>query len=64
MPFKSEAQRRKFYAMAETGEVSEHTLKKWEKETPDKKLPEHVKKSYYQDGQHDALTQLGLKSGE
>jgi len=45
MPFKSKAQRRKFYAMARSGEISPETVEKWEKETPKgKKLPEHVEK--------------------
>jgi hypothetical protein len=43
MPFRSEAQRRKFYAMARRGEISADTLKKWEDETPkSKKLPERI----------------------
>lgn len=46
MPFKSKAQRRKFYAMADRGEISKETLKKWEDHTPkDKPLPERVKKA-------------------
>lgn len=48
MPFKSEAQRRKFHAMAGRGEMSQATVKKWEDETPKKvkkKLPYHVKKA-------------------
>lgn len=45
MPFKSQAQRRKFYAMARRGEISEGTVKRWEDETPKgKKLPEKVMK--------------------
>lgn len=45
MPFKSEAQRRKFYAMAGRGEISRETVKHWEEATPKgKKLPEHVAK--------------------
>ena len=43
MPFKSEAQRRLFYAKARRGEMSPATIKKWEKHTPDKKLQERVK---------------------
>lgn len=43
-PFKSEAQRRKFYAMAGRGEISKGEVHKWEEETPDKKLPERVHK--------------------
>lgn len=44
MPFESEAQRRKFYAMADRGEISKETVKEWERETGDKKLPERKKK--------------------
>jgi len=43
MPFKSEAQRRKFYAMTKRGEISPSTVKRWEKHTPKGKLPEKVK---------------------
>jgi hypothetical protein len=46
MPFKSKAQRRKFYAMADRGEISDATVKHWEDATPKgKKLPERVKKA-------------------
>lgn len=41
MPFKSEAQRRKFYAMAERGEISKSKVKEWESETKGK-LPKRV----------------------
>lgn len=45
MPFKSKAQRRKFYAMADRGEISKKKVKEWEDATPKgKKLPERVKK--------------------
>lgn len=45
MPFKSEAQRRKFYAMERRGEISKETLDKWVAETPKgKKLPKRLKK--------------------
>ncbi len=53
MPFKSEAQRRLFYAKAKSGEISKATVKRWEKETPDKKLPERL-------GKEAALRELGL----
>ena len=33
-PFRSEAQRRKFFAMAERGEISQRTLKKFERDNP------------------------------
>jgi len=42
MPFKSKAQRRLFYAKADRGEMPMKTVKKWEKETKDKSLPEKV----------------------
>lgn len=45
MPFKSEAQRRKFYAMANTGEISGKTLKHWQDATGDRELPMRVKSS-------------------
>ena len=45
MPFKSQAQRGKFYAMAARGEISAKTVKHFEDLTPKgKKLPYHVKK--------------------
>lgn len=65
MPFKSKAQRRKFYAMADRGEISDATVERWEDETPKgKKLPERVKKSLYEAGRQHALTQLGFATGE
>jgi len=43
MPFKSRAQRRKFYAMLNRGEISKATVKEWEAETPKgRALPERV----------------------
>lgn len=44
MPFKSEAQRKKFHAMERRGEISKKTVSKWEKETPKGKLPKKVKR--------------------
>jgi hypothetical protein len=44
MPFKSEAQRRKFYAMSERGEISKEKVREYEKETKGD-LPEKVKKA-------------------
>jgi len=41
MPFTSEAQRRKFYAMAERGEISKSTVKEYESKTKGS-LPERV----------------------
>lgn len=44
MPWKSEAQRRLFYAMASRGEISQETLERWKRETGGRKLPERVSK--------------------
>lgn len=49
MPYKSKAQRRKFWAMVDRGELPESTAREWERETKNKEdLPEKVmeKKSY------------------
>jgi hypothetical protein len=42
-PFRSEAQRRKFYAMAERGEISKKKVAEYEEKTHGD-LPERVKK--------------------
>jgi hypothetical protein len=42
MPFSSEAQRRKFYAMAERGEISKAKVAEYERKTKGD-LPERVK---------------------
>lgn len=47
MPFKSEAQRRKFHEMAARGEISQKTVDRWEADTPAGTLPERVKKAAY-----------------
>lgn len=61
MPFKSKSQRRKFYAMAERGEIPDSTVKEWEHATPKgKKLPEKVKKAF-QKGAADALLVFGFR---
>jgi hypothetical protein len=43
MPFKSEAQRRKFGSMVKKGEITKKTFEEWNAETP-KNIPERVKK--------------------
>lgn len=45
MPFKSQSQRKLFWAKVGRGEISRKTAEEWEKHTPRRKLPEHVKKS-------------------
>jgi hypothetical protein len=42
MPFKSQAQRRKFAELLVKGEISNETFEEWNRETGRKKLPERV----------------------
>ena len=44
MPFKSQAQRRKFAELLVKGEISPETYEEWNRETGGKKLPERVRK--------------------
>jgi hypothetical protein len=44
MPFKSQAQRRKFAELLVKGEISNETFEEWNRETGGKKRPERVKK--------------------
>ena len=43
MPFKSQAQRRKFAELLVKGEIWKETYEEWNRETGGKKLPERVK---------------------
>ena len=43
MPFKSQAQRRKFAELLVRGEISPETYEEWNRETGGRKLPERVK---------------------
>jgi len=43
MPFKSQAQRRKFAELLVEGKISNETFEEWNRETGRKKLPERVK---------------------
>ena len=43
MPFKSQAQRRKFAELLVEGKISNKTFEEWNRETGGKKLPERVK---------------------
>ena len=43
MPFKSQAQRRKFAQLLVEGKISNQTFEEWNRETGGKKLPERVK---------------------
>ena len=42
MPYKSNAQRKKFHAMEARGEISKKTVSEFDKASKGKKLPEHV----------------------
>lgn len=43
MPFKSQAQRRKFAELLVQGKISARTFEEWNRETGGKRLPERVK---------------------
>ena len=43
MPFKSQAQRRKFAQLLVEGKISNETFEEWNRETGGRKLPDHVK---------------------
>jgi hypothetical protein len=44
MPFKSQAQRRKFAELLVQGKISNQTFEEWNRETGGRKLPERVRK--------------------
>ena len=44
MPFKSQAQRRKFAQLLVEGKISPQTYEEWNRETGRAKLPEHAKR--------------------
>lgn len=43
MPYKSDAQRKKFHAMLDRGEIKRSTVKEFDEASKGKSLPEHVK---------------------
>jgi hypothetical protein len=43
MPFKSQAQRRKFAQLLVEGKISNETFEEWNRETGGRKLPERVR---------------------
>jgi len=45
MPFKSQAQRRKFAELLVQGKISPETFEEWNRETGGRKLPERVKRT-------------------
>jgi hypothetical protein len=44
MPFKSQAQRRKFAQLLVEGKISNQTFEEWNRETGAKRLPERVRR--------------------
>ena len=60
MPFKSEAQRRKFHVLENEGEISHKTVEHWEHATKDKKMLSYHKK-HEKKGSADALEYFGVK---
>jgi hypothetical protein len=44
MPFKSQAQRRKFAQLLVEGKISNQTFEEWNRETGSARLPERVKR--------------------
>jgi hypothetical protein len=44
MPFKSQAQRRKFAQLLVEGKISNETFEEWNRETGSSKLPERVRR--------------------
>ena len=56
MPFKSEKQRRLFWAKVDRGEIAESKAREWERETKDKNLPERITKKEASAAAHEALT--------
>jgi hypothetical protein len=44
MPFKSQAQRRKFAELLVAGKISPQTFEEWNRETGSTRLPERVKR--------------------
>jgi hypothetical protein len=44
MPFKSQAQRRKFAQLLVEGKISSQTFEEWNRETGSRRLPEHVRR--------------------
>jgi hypothetical protein len=52
VPFKSQAQRRKFAALLVEGKISNKTFEEWNRETGRKRLPERVKRKPKTAGRH------------
>jgi hypothetical protein len=56
MPFKSQAQRRKFAQLLVEGKISNETFEEWNRETGAKRLPERVRRKAKSAGRATANT--------
>jgi hypothetical protein len=54
MPFKSQAQRRKFAQLLVDGKISDQTFEEWNRETGAKKLPERASRTPKKSGRRKA----------
>ncbi|HEX9303080.1 MAG TPA: hypothetical protein VGA31_01380 [Thermoanaerobaculia bacterium] len=55
MPFKSQAQRRKFAELLVKGQISNKTFEEWNRETGAAKLPERVKHKALMNGKTSTM---------
>jgi hypothetical protein len=62
MPFKSQAQRRKFAQLLVEGKISNQTFEEWNRETGARRLPERVpRKARERKQAKSAMTRTGTK---
>ena len=63
MPFKSQAQRRKFAQLLVEGKISNETYEEWNRETGGSKLPERVKRKARAKGKKAARKKTKRSTG-
>ncbi len=63
MPFKSQAQRRKFAELLVKGEISPETFEEWNRETGSAKLPERVQRKARRAVRKPARRKTGRAAG-
>ena len=61
MPFKSQAQRRKFAQLLVEGKISNETYEEWNRETGGKRLPERVSRKSKGPGKRAAKTRVAKR---
>lgn len=61
MPYKSDAQRKKFHALLEQGKISKKTVDEFDAASKGKKLPERI--GHKKPGSTDALIGLSARFG-